>query len=105
MSAYEDDADRFAAHVASECDDPFCQVCIEKEELEVKQMTSLAVAKSTVEQLELCPLGCGSKRAGIQDGSVFFGCGTSVDMAGEKPAVRRAEGCIEVVTSGRRKPK
>lgn len=32
MSAYEEDADRLAEHVADECDDQFCQICIEEEE-------------------------------------------------------------------------
>ena len=31
MSAYEEDADRLAEHVADECDDQFCQICIEEE--------------------------------------------------------------------------
>jgi hypothetical protein len=66
-------------------------------------VAELAVPKATVEQLAVCPLGCGSKRAGIMDGSIYFGCGSSVDISSEKPLVHRAEGCIEVVTTGRRK--
>lgn len=32
MSAYEEDADRFAEHTRDTCEDPFCQICIEEDE-------------------------------------------------------------------------
>ncbi len=31
MSAYEDDAGKLCEHIPEECDDPFCQICIEAE--------------------------------------------------------------------------
>jgi hypothetical protein len=34
MLAYEDDAEKLADHIPSECDDSYCQLCIDLEESE-----------------------------------------------------------------------
>ena len=34
MSQYEDDANKLAEHIPEECDDPYCQICLEEDEEE-----------------------------------------------------------------------
>ncbi len=38
MSAYDDDADRLAEHIAEVCDDPFCQICMEDEDASEQEL-------------------------------------------------------------------